>query len=50
LKTTFEGKLIPQDPTDEPAEKLLDRIKAEKTKKESVTKGRCKKSNQMELI
>jgi len=27
LKKTFEGKLVPQDPTDEPAEKLLERIK-----------------------
>ena len=27
LKRTFEGKLIPQDPNDEPAEKLLERIK-----------------------
>ena len=30
LKKAFEGKLVPQDPTDEPAEKLLERIKAEK--------------------
>ena len=30
LKKAFEGKLVPQDPNDEPAEKLLDRIKAEK--------------------
>ena len=50
LKTAFEGKLIPQDPTDEPAEKLLERIKAEKANRESETKGRRKKSNQMELI
>jgi type I restriction enzyme S subunit len=48
LKTAFEGNLAPQDPTDEPAEKLLERIKAEKAKKESETKGRRKKSNQME--
>jgi len=50
LKTAFEGKLVPQDPTDEPAEKLLRRIKAEKAKKELETKGRRKKSNRMELI
>ena len=30
LKRAFEGKLIPQDPDDEPAEELLVRIKAEK--------------------
>jgi type I restriction enzyme S subunit len=29
LKQAFEGRLIPQDPHDEPAEKLLERIKAE---------------------
>ncbi|MBA7684274.1 Type-1 restriction enzyme EcoKI specificity protein [subsurface metagenome] len=32
LKRAFEGKLMPQDPTDEPAEKLLERIKTEKAK------------------
>lgn len=32
LKKAFEGKLVPQDPEDEPAEKLLERIKAEKVK------------------
>jgi len=29
LKWAFEGKLVPQDPEDEPASALLDRIKAE---------------------
>jgi type I restriction enzyme S subunit len=32
LKKAFEGKLVPQDPNDEPASKLLERIKAEKDK------------------
>lgn len=32
LKKAFEGKLVPQDPEDEPAEKLLERIKTEKVK------------------
>jgi type I restriction enzyme, S subunit len=30
LKRAFEGKLVPQDPNDEPGDKLLDRIKADK--------------------
>ena len=32
LKKAFEGKLVPQDPSDEPAEKLLERIRTEKGK------------------
>jgi len=32
LKKAFEGKLVPQDPNDEPASVLLDKIKAEKAK------------------
>lgn len=35
LKTVFEGKLVLQDPNDEPADKLLARIKQEKTKHEN---------------
>ena len=31
LKRAFEGKLVPQDPTDESAEKLLERIRQERT-------------------
>ena len=44
LKQAFEGKLIPQDPNDEPAEILLQKIKQEKQKIISQnTKTRKKK-------
>jgi type I restriction enzyme S subunit len=38
LKRAFEGKLVPQDPEDKPAEKLLERIKAEKAKLQAKPK------------
>jgi len=49
LKKAFEGRLVPQDPNDEPAWKLLERIKEEKkrleaekkNKKKRTKKGRC---------
>ena len=43
LKKAFEGKLVPQDATDEPAHKLLERIKAEKAKREAETKAKKKR-------
>jgi len=44
LKKAFEGKLVPQDPEDEPAEKLLERIKAEKAKLQAKQKAKKKKA------
>jgi type I restriction enzyme S subunit len=45
LKKAFEGKLVPQDPNDEPASVLLERIKAEKAKRgaEKKTKNKRKR-------
>ena len=43
LAKAFRGELVPQDPNDEPAEKLLERIMAEKAKVESALKGSKKK-------
>jgi type I restriction enzyme S subunit len=38
LKRAFEGKLVPQDSSDEPAEILLERIKKEREEKDKQTK------------
>jgi len=55
LRKAFQGRLVPQDPSDEPAGDLLNQIKAERAKRESaekVKKGAKGKSNtkQMRLI
>jgi type I restriction enzyme S subunit len=51
LKMAFEGRLIPQDPGDEAADKLLERIKAEraKSKGEKDINKKKNKPKQLEL-
>lgn len=52
LGSAFEGALVPQDPSDEPAENLLERIKAERAKskgEKDTNKRRKNKPNQLEL-
>lgn len=52
LKKAFEGNLVPQDPNDEPASVLLERIKKEKAKQEPAKKRamKTKTTTQRRLI
>jgi type I restriction enzyme S subunit len=52
LNSAFKGKLVPQDPSDEPAEKLLERIKEERKKsmgEKDINRKRKNKPRQLEL-
>ena len=48
LQMAVQGKLVPQDPTDESAEALLERIRAEK--QQLVSEGKIKKDRQESVI
>jgi len=39
LERAFSGELVPQDPSDEPASALFDRIRAASRDRETVTRG-----------
>jgi type I restriction enzyme S subunit len=44
LVKAFRGELVPQDPNDEPASVLIEKIKEEKSKQESKKKGKKRQS------
>ena len=48
LQEAVQGKLVPQDPSDEPAEALLERIRAEKQR--LIKEGKIKKDNHESVI
>jgi type I restriction enzyme S subunit len=50
LKSAFAGKLVPQDPNDEPAEVLLERIKAERAQQHAVSNGRIKRTTSKKAV
>src|SRR5439155_16287219 len=45
LKRAFEGKLVPQDPTDEPASVLLERIRLERERPKQKPKAIPQQTN-----
>ena len=48
LKAAFAGQLVPQDPNDEPASVLLDRIRSERTSRNS--QGTCKSARKAKVM
>jgi type I restriction enzyme S subunit len=46
LRAAFSGQLVPQDPNDEPASVLLERIRAERAVQSKATKPRGRKAKE----
>ncbi|MDZ4349854.1 MAG: restriction endonuclease subunit S [Xanthomonadaceae bacterium] len=46
LRAAFAGQLVPQDPNDEPASVLLERIRAERAARISTTRGRSRQTKE----
>jgi type I restriction enzyme S subunit len=46
LKAAFSGQLVPQDPSDEPASELLERIRAERAAQQAVKTPRGRKAKE----
>jgi type I restriction enzyme S subunit len=49
LKRAFEGKLVPQDPKDEPASVLLERLRASRTHDEANGTAATSKPNRAKI-